>query len=119
MPTALILFAHGARDPRWAEPFERVLREVAARAPERAPMLAFLDLITPSLDAAIDAQVTQGFTHIRVVPLFLGPGGHLREDLPRIAIEARARHPGVTIDIAPPAGEDARVVAALTACCLD
>ena len=32
MPHGLILFAHGARDPRWAEPFEAV----AARVRERA-----------------------------------------------------------------------------------
>jgi sirohydrochlorin cobaltochelatase len=119
MPTALILFAHGARDPRWAAPFERVLREVQARAPDRAPMLAFLELMTPDLGSAIDIQAERGFGSVRIVPLFLGPGGHLRDDLPRMADEARARHPAMVIDIAPPAGEDARVVAALAACCLD
>ena len=119
MSSALILFAHGARDARWAEPFERVLREVQAGAPERAPMLAFLELMTPDLASAIDMQAGRGFTAVRIVPLFLGPGGHLRHDLPRIVDEARKRHPSIAVDIAPPAGEDARVVAALAACCLD
>ena len=119
MTSALILFAHGARDPRWAAPFERVLREVQARAPERAPMLAFLELMTPSLASAIDMQAGRGFASIRIVPLFLGPGGHLRDDLPRLVNEARVRHPDVAIDIAAPAGEDARVVSALAAYCLD
>ena len=31
--TGLILFAHGARDPRWAEPFERLKRKVEAARP--------------------------------------------------------------------------------------
>jgi sirohydrochlorin ferrochelatase len=31
--TGLILFAHGARDPRWAEPFEAVAARMCARGP--------------------------------------------------------------------------------------
>ena len=119
MTSALILFAHGARDAAWAEPFERVLREVQARVPDRAPMLAFLDLMTPDLPSAIDAQVRRGYASVRIVPLFLGPGGHLRHDLPRIVDEARARHPEVAIHVAPAAGDDPRVVSALAAYCLD
>jgi sirohydrochlorin cobaltochelatase len=115
---ALILFAHGARDPRWAAPFERVLEAVQARAPERSPMLAFLELMTPDLSAAIAAQVERGHASVRIVPLFLGPGGHLRHDLPRIVDTARHRHAGVEIEIAAPAGEDANVIGALAQYCL-
>ena len=115
---ALILFAHGARDPRWAEPFERVLDVVRAQASERAPMLAFLELMAPDLAQAIATQVGRGFRSIRIVPLFLGPGGHLRDDLPRIVDAARARHAGVAIDVASPAGEDGAVVEALARYCL-
>ena len=113
MPSALILFAHGARDPAWAAPFERVLECVRKQAPEREPMLAFLELMSPDLPAAIAQQAARGFSSIRIVPLFLGPGGHLRNDLPRIVAEQRTRHPGVSIDLAPPAGEDPGVVEAL------
>ena len=96
----MILFAHGARDRTWAAPFERVLASVEARAPERAPMLAYLELMAPDLPAAIAAQATRGFEAVRIVPLFLGPGGHLRNDLPRIVQAERERHPGLTIEVA-------------------
>jgi sirohydrochlorin ferrochelatase len=44
MPASgLILFAHGARDPAWTAPFLRVL----ARVEDQAPMLAYLELMTP------------------------------------------------------------------------
>ena len=33
MGQAIVLFAHGARDPRWAEPFEAVAARVRATAP--------------------------------------------------------------------------------------
>lgn len=54
-PTALILFAHGARDPRSAAPFERILERVRADAPARRPMLAYLELMAPDLATAIDS----------------------------------------------------------------
>lgn len=118
LTAALILFAHGARDPAWAVPFERVLADVTARAPQRQPLLAFLELMQPDLDQAIATQVERSFAAICIVPLFLGFGGHLRNDLPKIIEQARARHAGVRIEVAPPAGEDARVIDALAAYCV-
>jgi sirohydrochlorin cobaltochelatase len=115
--SALILFAHGARDPAWAEPFERVLARVRSAAPQRAPMLAYLELMAPDLPTAIAAHAERGFETVRIVPLFLGPGGHLRHDLPRIVEAARARHPRMTIELARPAGEDESVIEALAAYC--
>ena len=76
------------------------------------------EFIEPDLPAAIAAQAAQGHRAIRVVPLFLGPGGHLRRELPQILEAARRAHPGVTIDATPPAGEDAGVIDALALFCL-
>jgi sirohydrochlorin cobaltochelatase len=117
--SALILFAHGARDPSWAAPFERVLDRVREAAPERSPMLAFLELMTPDLPTAIAQQAARGFQAVTIVPLFLGPGGHLRNDLPRIVERARASHPGLSVDMLRPAGEDDGVIAAIAAYALD
>ena len=33
MKNGLLLFAHGARDPNWARPFEEVARRIRDRAP--------------------------------------------------------------------------------------
>jgi sirohydrochlorin cobaltochelatase len=115
---AVILFAHGARDPAWAVPFERVLAHVRADAPQCAASLAFLEFMSPDLGTAIADMVAQGRRAIRVAPLFLGPGGHLRRELPELIAAARAAHPGVRIDLRPPAGEDEGVAAALAAYCL-
>jgi sirohydrochlorin cobaltochelatase len=118
MAVGLILFAHGARDLAWAAPFERVLVLVAARAPERAPMLAYLERMSPDLLTAVAQQVARGFRAIRIVPLFLGPGGHLRDDVPRLVDDARRVHPDTEIERVGPAGEDAGVIAALASYCL-
>ena len=112
-PSALILFAHGARDASWAAPFVRILDRVRAAAPERAPMLAFLELMKPDLPSAIAEQAARGYEGVTIVPLFLGQGGHLRNDLPRLVEQAQSTHPGLSIDVAPPAGEDEDVIAAI------
>jgi sirohydrochlorin cobaltochelatase len=118
MPAALILFAHGARDARWAEPFQRILARVQHMAPERAPMLAFLELMTPDLATAIATQASRGFDEVRIVPLFLGQGGHLREDLPVLIERIRSAHPGLAIIVAGAAGEDDDVIDALASYCV-
>ena len=91
MTRAIVLFAHGARDARWAEPFEAVAARVRAAAPECDVALAFLELMTPALGDAVGGLVAAGATRIDVVPLFLGTGGHLRRDLPPLVDALRAR----------------------------
>jgi len=113
MTRATLLFAHGARDPRWAEPFEAVAGRVRAAAPERPVRLAFLELMSPDLGAAVAALVADGATRVDVVPLFLGTGGHLRRDLPRLIEAARAAHPGVELRLHPAIGEQAEVIEAM------
>src|SRR6516225_383538 len=84
---ALILFAHGSREPGWANPFEDLAERVRAAAPGRQVRLAFLELMHPDLAEAVADLAARGFGQICVVPIFLGPGGHLRRDLPRMIEE--------------------------------
>jgi sirohydrochlorin cobaltochelatase len=59
--------------------------------------------------------VAKGATSIRVVPLFLGQGGHIKEDLPRLVDGARKNHPKVAITLEPPIGEQPAVIDAIAA----
>jgi len=115
---ALILFAHGARDPAWGEPFERLLIRVRTAAPGHEVRLAFLELMSPGLAEAAAEVVANGARSISVVPIFLGQGGHIRRDLPSLIEELRMRHPGVTIDCAAPAGEEESVLEAMARYCV-
>jgi len=112
---AIVLFAHGARDARWAEPFEAVAARVRATAPDCDVALAYLELMTPALGAAVGGLVAAGATTIDVVPLFLGSGGHLRRDLPPLIDALRATHPGVAFRLHAAFGEHAVVVEAMAA----
>lgn len=113
MKRALVLFAHGARDPRWAAPFDAIAAAVREQAPELEVRLAFLELMTPDLGGAAEALAALGVTQIDVLPLFLGTGGHLRRDLPPLVDAVAARHPGLAIRLHGAAGEAPAVIAAL------
>jgi sirohydrochlorin cobaltochelatase len=103
--TGLILFAHGARDPRWAEPFERLKRKVEAARPGLPVALAYLEIMQPDLPAAADALIAAGCRSLRIVPVFLGQGGHVREDLPAVVATVAARHPAIAVALATAIGE--------------
>src|SRR5215203_2262401 len=112
MAHAIVLFAHGARDPRWAEPFAAVAARVRAAAPGCPVVLAFLELMAPSLGEAVERLVAGGATRVDVVPLFLGTGGHLRQDLPPLVEALRSAHPAVAIRLHAAIGEHPAVVEA-------
>jgi len=105
----IVLFAHGSRDPEWARPFERIAAALSKRE-EFLVKVAYLELMQPSLDTAIAELVASGVASIRIVPLFFGAGGHVREDLPRLVAAA---NPPVQVTIDPPIGEQAGVVEAI------
>jgi sirohydrochlorin cobaltochelatase len=112
-PPGLILFAHGARDPRWALPFEAVAERVRATHPGTAVRLAFLEFMAPDIAGAAAELVAAGCDAVAVVPLFLGAGGHVRKDLPALLDTLRERHAGVAFTLHPAVGETAVVIDAM------
>ena len=112
---AIILFGHGARDPQWAQPMERVRDAVRAAAPGVEVEVAFLEFMQPGLVAAIDCMARGGATQVTVVPMFLAQGGHVKKDLPVLLDEARVLHPECQVALLAAVGEADPVVAAMAA----
>jgi sirohydrochlorin cobaltochelatase len=115
---ALILFAHGARDPRWAAPFQRLQSLLRSQQPDLAVELAFLELMTPQLPEVVGRLVADGCISATVVPVFFGQGGHVLRDLPLLMERLRVEHPGLELRVAGAVGEDALVLEAIAAYCL-
>ena len=111
--SAIILFAHGARDPEWAAPFRRIAARLRESSPNLPVQLAFLELMQPALADAVARMAADGITRITLVPLFLAQGGHLKEDLPRLLDDIRRSHPGVTIDVSQAIGDSEVLTAAI------
>jgi len=103
----ILLFAHGARDPAWAQPFEAVARRLTEQASTQGHVvtLAFLEFMSPDILAAGAALAAEGCTEVAVVPLFLGAGGHVRKDLPRLLGELAEAHPNVQWRLSAAVGE--------------
>lgn len=105
MSTAVVLFAHGARDPEWAMPFRRIEQRLRGARPHAVIRLAFLEFMLPGLPQTIDDVIAAGAQRVMVVPLFMAPGGHLKHDVPRLIVAAQKQHPGVDILLKPTIGE--------------
>ncbi len=110
---ALVLYAHGARDPDWATPFLAVRELLRARLPDTPVELAFLEYMPPALSEVVAALDVRGVTAVTVVPLFWGRGRHLKEDLPHVIDTLRARHPQLPINLTDAAGDASPVHAAI------
>ena len=113
--SALVLFAHGSRDPAWAAPFRAVQAKTAAARADLEVELAFLEIMQPTLPDAVDALVARGHESIAIAPLFMAQGAHLKRDLARIVDDLRSRHPKVALDVLPAAGEVEAVLDAMGA----
>jgi len=105
----IVLVAHGSRDPEWSRPFERLAAALEKKLPATAVALSYLEH-GPSLEEALLALVAKGVGAIRVVPLFLGAGGHVKQDIPGLVAAA---NPGVPVTVDTPIGEQDQVLEAI------
>lgn len=111
--SAVILFAHGAREAEWARPFERVrdsLRSQGLRVE-----LAYLEIMTPSLEDAVRVLVAEGIEVVTVVPLFLAQGKHLKHQLPEMIAALRRDNASVEFRVTPALGDEPEVLSAIAA----
>lgn len=112
---AIVLFAHGARDPEWAAPFNIIREQLQALRPDAQVALAFQDFMTPTLDAAVAQSAMQGAKRVVLVPLFMAQGGHLKQDLPRMVGKIREQHPQLQVTVTSAIGDVPEILQAITA----
>ena len=104
--TAIVLFAHGSRDPAWRLPLEAVLARVQSQHPGLC-RLAFLELMQPQLPDTLADLAAQGCQQIRVMPLFWAAGKHVNRDLVDIVATFSQTQPDVRVEVTPPLGDNA------------
>ena len=109
---ALILMAHGSRDPRWRGTFECLHEYVTTRFGDNIH-LAFMEFVGPTLlDVAEDCHKA-GVRHMRVLPLFMAGGAHVATDIPEQMQQVRDAYPDMAIEALSPIGEDPRMFAVI------
>lgn len=111
---SIVLFAHGARDPEWAEPFKRIRAALTGRLADRCRVeLAFLEFMAPSLKDTVGQLAAAGVDEVLLVPLFMAQGGHLKHDLPIEIAALRSRHPTLALRVAPAVGDVDEILVAI------
>ncbi len=118
MKRALVLLAHGARNPDWAAPFKRVQQMAQSGLQDVAVELAFLEFMQPDLPEMVRQLAQQGCDELTVVPLFLGQSGHVLRDVPPLIAQLQQEFPSTSLRIANAVGEDAGVLSAMAAYCM-
>jgi sirohydrochlorin cobaltochelatase len=109
-PEAIVFFAHGSRDPLWHQPIEAIAAQTQALSPQTTVRCAYLELTAPTLTDCVAALVQQGLGTIAVVPLFLGVGRHVRDDLPLIMSSLTIRFPQTRLVLQAPIGENPQLI---------
>lgn len=112
---AIVLIAHGSPDPDWRRPLDVLLARVRDRHPHRSVSLTFLDHLAPSLDDLVPALEHAGHDAMRVIAVFLSPGGsHIKRDIPALVARVAQANPGVQLTLVPGAiGAEPDVVDAI------
>lgn len=105
VPSGVILFAHGSRDPLWRLPIDAVAQRMQTQQPELPVAVAFLELTEPDLPSTVEQLMKQGVGHVRIVPMFLGVGRHAREDLPELVHGLVQAYPQMSFELLPAIGE--------------
>lgn len=101
---ALLIVDHGSRQPE----ANAALEQLAALARQLRPGLAIetahMTQAQPDFAAGFERCVRDGAAEVIVHPYMLSLGKHALEDIPKLAAECAARHPGVAFRVTPPLG---------------
>lgn len=102
--TGVVLIDHGSRRAASNQLLEQAVAAFRAARDWDIVEPAHMELAEPTLADAFARCVAQGAKRIVVFPYFLSPGRHWHEDIPRLAREAAAAHPGVSYLVTAPFG---------------
>ena len=97
---AVVLVAHGSRDPRAGESTEALARAVAAAHPGWAVHASYLDHAGPRPLDVLAGLSARGHRRAVLVPLLLTAAYHGRVDVPAVAAAARAAGLPIAVTIA-------------------
>lgn len=94
---ALLLVAHGTRDPRGAQEMGVLTALLRDRLGVPVAHAWLEDFAEPDVDVAVSALAGSGAQRIVSLPLLTLGAGHAKTDVPTLVAEARATYPAVTI----------------------
>ena len=107
--TTYLIIAHGSREKQANEDFLELSKNFRKRS-KHPVQPAFLELAQPSIPEGIEKCIAAGAMEIILIPLMLFKGRHVKEHIPQIIEEAKAKHPVVDFHYAGPLSEDPKIL---------
>lgn len=114
----LVMAAHGTRDAEGAATCRRFVDRVAARLPGVRVRDGYVELVDPPISEALEEVLKEREGKAQepravVVPLMIGTGSHVREDIPEAIAEGTSRVPGAHASYGRYLGHDPRLLSVL------
>ncbi|GAA1911715.1 sirohydrochlorin chelatase [Streptomyces sodiiphilus] len=110
---ALLVVAHGSRDPRHAATVTALCARLRRLRPGLRVETGYLDFNVPSVPQVLSRLHTDGQRRVIALPLLLSRAFHAKSDIPQALAEQTARLPGLSVHQADVLGPDPLLVAAL------
>ncbi len=85
----VVLLIQGAEEARLRKPFEELAQALRNELGKDRVRLAYLKFASPSLAEVAEEAANDGVTRLRILPLFLEPGGPLEREIPEQAAVVR------------------------------
>ncbi|MFD9335185.1 sirohydrochlorin chelatase [Streptomyces sp. NPDC060028] len=113
MSRALLVIAHGSRDPRHAATVHALVGRARALRPGLRVETAFLDFDTPTVGQVLSSLHRSGVREAVALPLLLTRAFHAKSDVPAVLAESAARLPGLSVTVADVLGPSPLLISAL------
>ncbi|MEU9799733.1 sirohydrochlorin chelatase [Streptomyces sp. NPDC051000] len=110
---ALLVIAHGSRDPRHAATVHALTRRARSLRPGLRVETAYLDFNAPRVDQVLSRLYASGVRDVVALPLLLTRAFHAKTDVPAVLSEACVRLPGLAVRVADVLGPSPLLTAAL------
>ncbi|MET8942627.1 sirohydrochlorin chelatase [Streptomyces sp. NPDC004542] len=88
---ALVVIAHGSRDPRHAATVHALVRLVRSLRPHLRVETGFLDFNVPSVLGVLESLAAEGVRDVVALPLLLTRAFHAKADIPAVLRDAPPR----------------------------
>ncbi|EFG64432.1 sirohydrochlorin chelatase [Streptomyces sp. SPB074] len=98
-PPALLVVAHGSRDPRHAATVGELVARVRRSRPGLTVGTSFLDFAEPSVPDALAGLAAAGAREVVALPLLLTRAFHAKSDIPAALAAASRAMPGRSVGV--------------------
>lgn len=109
-PSAILILAHGSKVEKTNETMEQYMDALKKYSGEVLLEKAYLQLMEPSMETAIETLYQNGVRQLTIFPFFLFQGNHILEDIPSVIESEKLKYPDLSIQFLSNIGFDETIV---------